>query len=227
MIPPLIVEEALFKGLALIAVTDHNTTGNAAAVMQAAQGTELTVLPGMELQTREEVDLLCLFDTLEQAMKWQAQVDAALLPLENDAERFGSQFFVDAEGEFVAEESRLLQGATLLSLEEAVAAVHALGGLAIPAHIDRPSKGLLGVLGLWPAGLETDAAEVSPLIRPSQARQRYPFLPPTIPLITNSDAHWLEAIGQALTVFVLAATPTLAELRLALQGVDGRRVYVP
>ncbi len=67
MIPPLIVQEALERGIRLIAITDHNASANIPAVMEAARGTGLTVLPGMELQTREEVHLLCLFDTLEQA----------------------------------------------------------------------------------------------------------------------------------------------------------------
>ncbi|HHE71657.1 MAG TPA: PHP domain-containing protein, partial [Chloroflexi bacterium] len=62
MIPPLIVAEALRKGLDILAITDHNATANAPAVRQAAEGTPLTVLLGMELQTREEVDVLCLFE---------------------------------------------------------------------------------------------------------------------------------------------------------------------
>ena len=67
MIPPLIVEEALQRGIQLIAITDHNATANIAAVQKAARqlgasGTRLVVLPGMELQTREEVHVLCLFD---------------------------------------------------------------------------------------------------------------------------------------------------------------------
>ena len=53
MIPPLIVRQALARGLNLIAVTDHNAAANCAAVMQAAQDTGLAVLPGMEVQTAE------------------------------------------------------------------------------------------------------------------------------------------------------------------------------
>lgn len=225
MIPPLIVDESLHKGLDIIAITDHNATANAAAVMEAAHGTGLTVLPGMELQAQEEVDLLCLFDTLEQAMSWQSQVTPLLLPLENDPEHFGPQFVVDTEGNFVREELYFYQGPAQISLEEAARAVHALGGLVIPAHITRPAKGLLGVLGLWPPHLEADAAEVSSRLRPSEARHRYPFLP-DLPLITNSDAHWLDTLGQVRTIYSLAA-PTIAELRLALHNMDGRSFYVP
>ncbi len=67
MIPPLIVDEAIRRGIQWIAITDHNATANISAVQKAADGSGLTVLPGMELQTREEVHVLCLFDRLEQA----------------------------------------------------------------------------------------------------------------------------------------------------------------
>lgn len=227
MIPPLIVEQALYKGLDIIAVTDHNATANAAAVMAAAEGTELTVLPGMELQTREEVDLLCIFDDLALMETWQRVVDGCLLPLENDPDRFGPQFLVDAGGNFVAEDPRLLQGPATIGLEEAARRVRALGGLVIPAHIDRPSHGLMGMLGLWPPELEADAAEVSPNLRPSQARRQFPSLPAALPLISSSDAHWLDWMGKVMTIFEMPGPPDVAALRRALQRLDDCRVYVP
>ncbi len=227
MLPPLIVEEALFRGINMLAVTDHNATGNVAAVMEAAQGTDLIVLPGMELQTREEVDVLCIFDTLEQTATWQSHVDERLPPLENDAEHFGPQFLVDAQGDFVGEDTRMRQMPASLGLEDAVRTVHDLGGLAIPAHIDRQVKGLLGVLGMWPGDLAADAAEVSPNIRPSQVREQFLTIPKVVPLITNSDAHFLDALGSVITIFVLANRPFIAELRQAFRGEAGRRVYVP
>src|SRR5512139_2660318 len=84
MIPPLIVRQAIQLGLEIIAITDHNSAGNAAAVIEAAAGSGLTVLPGMEVQSREEVHLICLFDRVEQALGWQEQVLSALPDLEND-----------------------------------------------------------------------------------------------------------------------------------------------
>mgnify|MGYP001029270144 CR=1 FL=1 len=227
MTPPLIVAEALYKGLDVIAITDHNTIGNAIAVIEAAKGTHLTVLPGMELQTREEVDLLCIFDTLGVAEAWQELVDGWLLPLENDAERFGPQFIVDLEGDFIAEDPRMLQAPATVGLEEAARHVRDIGGLAIPAHIDRQSQGLMSMLGLWPADLEADAAEVSPNMRPSEARRRFHSLPEDLPLVSFSDAHWLDWMGKVITIFELSLDPTIDELRQALLSRNGRRVYVP
>lgn len=226
MIPPLIVEEALYKGLHAIAITDHNATGNVAAVMAAAAGTGLDVLPGMELLTQEEVDVVCVFDTVEQARSWQTQVDGWLLPLDNDAEHFGPQFLVDAAGDFVAEDTRMRKAPARVGIDAAARAVHALGGLVIPAHVERDVYGLLYVLGFWPPDLEADAAEVSHNLRPSQAYTRYPSLR-DIPVITSSDAHFLDWIGNTRTVFRLEAAPSVASLRLALQQGAGHGFYVP
>ncbi|MFP4396387.1 MAG: PHP domain-containing protein [Anaerolineales bacterium] len=225
MIPPLIVDEALHKGLDIIAITDHNTTRNAAAVMQAAAGSGLTVLPGMELQTQEEVEIICLFDSLARAEMWEEQVETWLPPLENDPERFGPQYIVDAEGDFVAEDTQMRQLPAEIGLETAARAARELGGLVFPAHIERPAKGLMVILGLWPPDLAADAAEVSFNMRPSEARATYPHLP-DIPIITNSDAHWLNWIGKVLTVFVMQR-PSIDEMRKALRGEGERRVYVP
>jgi hypothetical protein len=227
MTPPLIVAEALARGLDIIAITDHNATGNALAVREAAVGTELTVLLGMELQTREEVDLLCIFDTQPAIEAWQQYVDSGILSLHNDSSRFGPQFVVDQEGNFVGEEPRLLQAPTTIGLEDAARQVHVLGGLAIPAHIDRHHNGLMQMLGIWPVGLEADAAEVSPNLRPSQARRQFGSLPPDLALISSSDAHWLESMGKTLTIFQLSGPPSVVALGRAFRGEGGSRVYVP
>ena len=227
MIPPLIVEEALSRGLDIIAITDHNATGNALAVREAAVATPLIVLMGMELQTREEVDLLVIFDSQPALEAWQRMVDTAIPPLPNDADRFGPQFVVDREGDLVGEEPRLLQAPTTIGLEDAARQAHALGGLVIPAHIDRQHNGLMRMLGIWPPDLEADAAEVSPNMRPSQARRQFPSLPPELALVSSSDAHWLEWMGTTMTIFQLDGGPSIVALGQALRGEGGQRAYVP
>ena len=160
MIPPLIIQRARELGLELLAVTDHNAARNVAAMMAAAEGTGITVLPGMEVQSREEVHLLCLFDTLEQVLAWQERVFAALPDRENDEAFFGAQFVVDAEGEYLDTENRLLAISTALSVEQVVAGVRALGGIVLAAHVDRPSFSLVANLGFVPPGLEIAGIEL-------------------------------------------------------------------
>ena len=78
MIPPLIVQKALELNIDLIAITDHNASANVYAVQRAAAGSNLKVLPGMEVQTREDVHLLCLFEELNQLDNWQSEVNKSL-----------------------------------------------------------------------------------------------------------------------------------------------------
>lgn len=223
MIPPLIVRQALALGLDLIAVTDHNATHNIVAVQEAAAGTPLVVWPGMEVQTREEVHVLCLFDDNEHAAAWQARVDAALPPLHNDPDHFGGQFVVDATGDFIREHVQLLLTSTDFSLEDTVAQVHALEGVAIPCHVDRPTFSLLAQLGFVPPDLDVPALEISKRLTPTQAVTRWPQLAGWT-LVQNGDAHRLnEMIGR--TSFVMAR-PTIGELRLALRHQDGRTTTI-
>jgi 3',5'-nucleoside bisphosphate phosphatase len=219
MIPPLIVQTAIEKGINLLAVTDHNASANVIAVQKAAQDTGLIVLPGMELQTREEVHLLCLFDTLEQLAAWQSLVNEHLPPLENDIEFFGEQFVVDEAGDFIRRETRLLLTSSDLSLEEAIGAVDAIEGLAIPAHIDRKANGLLEILGFVPTGVKIEALEISRHIAVDVAPLRYPQIR-GYPLVRDGDAHRLnEFLG--VNEFVVES-PTVAELKMALRHENGR-----
>jgi 3',5'-nucleoside bisphosphate phosphatase len=219
MLPPFIVEEALEKGIQIIAVSDHNASANAAAVQKAALGSGLVVLPGMEVQTREEVHVLCLFSELEQLLAWQEVVDRHLPDFENDPEHFGEQLVVDEEGNFLEREPRLLITSTGLSIEAVFEQVTGLGGLAIPAHVDRTAFGLLANLGFVPPDLPVEALEITSRLNPAEAVQRHPQVR-GYPLIQSGDAHRLEEI-LGLNQFCLAA-PTLAEIRLALSGAEGR-----
>jgi 3',5'-nucleoside bisphosphate phosphatase len=221
MIPPLIVQKALELNINLIAITDHNATGNINAVMEAAQGTGLTVLPGMELQTREEVHLLCLFETLEQAMAWQKVVDSILPKRANNPEFFGEQFIVDASGDFIRREERLLIVSAEIGLDEAAEQVYALGGFAIPAHVDRKAFSLIANLGFVPPGFE--ALEISRHLKLVEAAARFPQVQ-GYPLIQSGDVHRLdEFLG--VCEFHMDA-PTLSEIRMALKNTSDRTLVI-
>jgi len=219
MIPPLIVQQALERQINLIAITDHYSTANIQAVIEAARGTDLHVLPGVELQTVEEVHVLCIFDHLEQANAFQCEMDADLPGAENNIEYFGEQFVVDASGDFIRREERLLLNSTSLSLREAWQHVSALGGLLIPAHINRKAFGLLPVLGFVPPDTPIEILEISTHITPETARERYAQVA-AYPLLQNGDAHFLDDI-KGPNRFTMEM-PGVAEIRLAALNQAGR-----
>ena len=223
MIPPLIVQSALECGLNLIAITDHNASDNVSAVMKAAHGTGLTVLPGMELQTQEDVHVLCLFDRLEQLLALQTLVDENLPDIKNEVEYFGEQFIVDHSGEFLARKKQLLITATQLSFEQAFQAVTDLGGLFIPAHVNRQVFGLIYHLGFVPPDLPIEVLEISQHITVEQALKDFPQIA-GYPLIQSGDVHYLDdflGVNQFLLV-----KPTIAEIKMALKGEQGRHFSI-
>ena len=219
MIPPLIVQEALDLGINLIAITDHNSSANVAAVQKAAEGTDLAVLPGMELQTREEVHALCLFDTLDQLLAWQKIVNACLPDLENRPDHFGEQFVVDETGDFIRREPRLLLISSSLSIDEAFTGVSRLGGLFIPAHVDRRANGLIANLGFVPPEIPFPALEISRRQQPDQVCEKFPQLR-GYPLIQSGDVHRLSEFLGVNNLYI--EEPTIKEIRLALSGLETR-----
>ena len=136
-------------GLDIVALTDHNTTGNCAAFCAAAERYGLLALPGMELTTLEEAHIICLFPDLACASAFDAIVHHRLPPMVNDPAVFGPQVLMDADDRVLGEETALLAGATSIGVYEVAGLVRSFGGTAFPAHIDRPSFSVLSNLGLW------------------------------------------------------------------------------
>jgi PHP family Zn ribbon phosphoesterase len=221
MHPSSLVKESLGQGLDVIAVCDHNASENVQYVLNAAQGSGLVIIPGMELATREEVHIVALFENLDDLISLQGTVYANLTG-KNDEDAFGIQAIVNEAGEVEGFNEHLLIGATALSLNEAVDLIHSLGGLAIASHIDRQAFGLIGQLGFVPPDVPFDALEVSAGLGIAQARVRYPELK-GYPLITSSDAHFVADIGRASTRMFMEG-PSFPEIRLALSRKDGRYV---
>jgi PHP family Zn ribbon phosphoesterase len=222
MTPIKIVREALKRDLGLIAVTDHNSAENVAAVMACATGTGLAVIPGMEITTAEETHIIGLFEDVKGALLMQGLVYDHLFPGENDPDLFGLQVVANEYDEAEAINTRLLIGGTHLTLTEVVEGIHDCGGLAIAAHIDRQSFSVISQLGFIPDDLDFDALEVSPRLPLYRARLDYPEYE-RFPFISASDAHDLADLGTSPTR-IEVALPEMAEVKLALKGCDGRKI---
>jgi hypothetical protein len=194
MTPANMAAMCALAGLQVVALTDHNTAGNCAAFLQAAQRNGLLALPGMELCTREEVHVVCLFPDLEGARAFSDHVALLLPPIQNKSQVFGNQILMDSEDGVLGEETLLLAGAADLGLGEAAALAASCGGLAYPAHIDRPSNSLLSQLGLWDPDLNFPLAEVSPYC-PPDLFDRADLK--GLRHVTGCDAHDLERIPDA------------------------------
>ena len=192
MTPANICGMAHIKGLQAIAVTDHNTARNLPYVKEAADYYGLILLPGMEITTKEEVHLLGYFREVETAVAVGEIFSSHLPPMKNKPEFFGQQWLMNTDDEVVAEEDRLLIGATDLSLAECAAIIREHGGAAVPAHVNQGNNGLLINLGFFPEDVDFPVVEVVPSLPVNEklleGKRR----------LRSSDAHYLGDILEAV-----------------------------
>ena len=221
MSPRAIVETSLERGLEIIAVCDHNSAENVGAAIRAGAQKGLRVLPGIEINSSEEVHTLALFDSEKQALAMQELIYRHLQGT-NRPELFGDQVVANEFDEVEGFNDRLLIGATQLALNHVVKEVHRLGGLSIASHVDRPSFSILGQLGFIPPEIDLDGLELSRHLSPDGATSKLPEVS-GFTLVTFSDAHFLDDIGRPATSFLLEA-PSLTEIRMALREESGRKV---
>jgi anti-sigma regulatory factor (Ser/Thr protein kinase) len=221
MHPAGLIAAAVCAGLDAVAICDHNSAENAAATQRAGRAAGIAVIPGMEITSEEEVHILALLPDAEAALALQSRVYRAL-PGRNDEKAFGMQVVANEQAEVLGFNDHLLAGATTMTVEGVVTAIHQVDGLAVAAHVDRERFGIIGQLGMIPAGLPLDALEVSS--RASLPAARASLTPKgEYPILCASDAHEPKDVGRAAT-FMLLREPTLAEMRQALTGRAGRAV---
>ena len=194
MSPSEIVRRAVAAGMDGIALTDHQTARNCPAIAECARRAGLRCLYGMEVQTAEEVHTVALFDTVEQALALTDWVYAALPKRVNDPDTFGDQPVVTWDDDIVEMEWRILAMGCRRTIPETAEKVHALGGLYIAAHIDRPNFSVLGSLGAIPEGC-FDAVELS---RTADADTWLPRAE-GYAVTRSSDAHNLDDVARVWT----------------------------
>ena len=224
MSPRDIIHTAKLLGIRLLGITDHHAIDNVSACREAAKGTGITVLYGMEVQTREEVHLVCLFPSGCLAVSFADLVDQHLPSSRLSTCTGEIQAVVTAHDQVVRFDQRKLLASLDLSAEEVCCAVARHRGLTIAAHVDRPQYSLLGNLGFVPPELSVAALETI-----SDAATLHKKHPSTIgyPLVCSSDAHSLSALNkEKYTYFYVAEEVTLSEISLALRGEGGRKVRI-
>lgn len=197
MTPNNIVNMAALSGLSAIAISDHNSVGNVRAAAEAGKACGVTVLAGMEIETAEEVHILTLYPTVSAAEEAASHVYKSLPDIKNRPEIFGEQIFMDCEDNITGYEEKLLISPTSLSINEVFDLVKSVGGIFIPAHVDRHSYSVLTNLGFIPDDIDIKNIEISKstadltsylAARPELSKYK---------IFRNSDAHYLQDISVA------------------------------
>lgn len=191
MTPNNIVNMSYIKGLNIISVTDHNTAGNLPPVVMLGEKSGIKVVPGIEVTTKEEVHVLCYFRNLIDALEFGDIIYSSLPYMKNNPVIFGEQNIYNEFDEKTGELEKLLLNAVSLSIDEVRSLAVSHHGIMVPAHINKKSNSILGVLGFMPKNLCIDFVEV---YDKTEIDEKYIK---GLRILRNSDAHQLVEISEA------------------------------
>ena len=191
MTPNNIINMSYIKGLNVISVTDHNTAKNLPAVMMLGEKAGIKVIPGIEVTTKEEVHVLCYFNKVKDALAFGDKIYASLPDIKNNTVIFGEQNIYNCNDEIVGCMDKLLLNASSYTIEDVCALAKYHHGIMVPAHINKKSNSILGVLGFIPKNLKIDFVEV---YSKTEVNKK---IVENYKVLRNSDAHQLGDISEA------------------------------
>lgn len=195
MTPNNICGMAVLNGLNIVALTDHNSSKNCPAFFEAAKKYGIIPVAGMELTTSEDIHVVCLFEELDDAMRFDEYVGSRRILIPNRTDIFGNQLILNGEDEKIGEEEFLLINATDIAIDETVSLVRSFGGVCYPAHIDREANGIIATLGIFPEEPQFGFVEFNDKENQQIYREKYPVLENKKYLV-SSDAHYLWNINE-------------------------------
>lgn len=192
MTPVSVVGQAKLSGLDFVAVADHNAIGHVPLAIRAGEEFGICVVPAVEVQTREDIHLLCLFRTYDALAAFFEGIPVS--QRRNRVELFGDQLYFDEDDNIIGTEPRMLLDSADISCDAVFSRAWDFGGIAIPAHIDRDANSMLKILGdvpsLYPTvELSTRATEEELAFWRGRAR-----------VIVDSDSHVAETISADGTI---------------------------
>jgi len=188
MTPLNIVAMASVKGLDVIAINDHNSIENVAAAMECGRDFDVMVIPSMEVQTAEDIHVLTMFEDFSSLKAFHDTLTKRQIA--NDEHIFGRQLIFDCDNNIIGKENILLMAGGLENINTVIERAQKYGGVAAPAHIDRPQNGILAILGDVPIDLPITTLEFSKYAS-DNIKERYK----RYNQIYNSDAHRPEDIS--------------------------------
>jgi len=190
--PRTLADLAALRGVKVLALTDHNSSLNCPAFAKACPPRGILPIFGMEATTQEEIHVLCLFTSLQASLDFSEYAYSLLMPFLNNPDKTGDQVFVDEDDNIEGEVEYYLVNPLKLSIDSIEAKVTEYGGIAIPAHVERPAFSMTSQLGVivkrqWTA---LECTRLPPVLNGQ------PLDTLGYPLITSSDAHYPEHVAR-------------------------------
>lgn len=193
MSPNNILNMAMLKELDAIAITDHNSIYNAEVCVRLAKEKDILVVPGMEIETKEEIHVIALFKSIDDGYKMQDRFKIEKIKINEKI--FGRQIVFDENDEEKSQIPYLLSTSCGLSIDETIQYINELNGMAFLAHVDKLAYSCISVLGFIPEDLNVSGIEFSArcdkgiFLSKNKYLKKYKYL-------INSDAHFLWDISE-------------------------------
>ena len=191
MTPYNLVNLAKIFGYDIIALTDHNSCLNCQSAIEVGEQIDITVVPGMELCTSEEIHAICLFPDINSAMSFSDYVSHHIPPIKNKEKIFGNQLIMDCRDNIIGKRETLLTTASDISIDSLPELIESYGGVCYPAHIDRSSYSIISSLGDLSEELKVNCFEMTLDADKQYYINKYPTLKNKL-LLRSSDAHYLQ-----------------------------------
>jgi PHP family Zn ribbon phosphoesterase len=195
--PRALAEAAAARGVQVLALTDHNASRNCPAFAVHCRRLGIIPLYGLEVTTQEEVHMVTLFAALPAALAFGDYIYSIITPFPNDPEKTGDQVYVDEDDNIEGELEYFLPSAAGIGVDDLGKRAAEYGGIVIPAHVDRPAFSMSSQLGVVVPGpwAAVECVRIPPL-----SDMGNPASPPLdtlgFPLVSGSDAHYLEHVGR-------------------------------
>lgn len=224
MSPSNVADQAEKKGIDIIAITDHNACYNLPAYKKVLENKGLVFIPGVEIQTSEEIHVIALFNSIEATLDFGDKLYQSLLPVKNDPDYFGDQVVIDEDENIKRIVDKALINSSTWSFDETFQQLSDYDALVYPAHVDALSFSVIGQLGFIPPHLNINTIEITAKGDINKLLKDFPYLS-QYGVIRSSDAHYLDRIGSGFTDFFLEE-PSLNEIRKAVLNRDGRLIKI-
>jgi len=192
MTPQELIKRIKSLGIDIFSITDHNSVFNYSAFQNTAREHDVLLIPGIELQTAEEIHLLAYFPNGDILNEFYSKIvrPGIMAGMKNDPARFGNQIMMNVSGEKIGEEEAMLTMPLTHSIEKLVDSIHDFGGVAVAAHIDRGFS-LISHLGYIPPDLAIDAVEIWDLGKIEELKRKYLKDRP-VNILSSTDSHHLH-----------------------------------
>lgn len=213
MLPNLVAEKLKNNGIEIASITDHNSLLNIKAFSKVFEKYGIFLIPGIEIQTEEEVHVLGYFENIEVAMKFQKEFEKYLPKIENKEELLGYQLLTNEKDEYIKKYKIALSFSCSIDLENLSKLIKKFNGICIAAHIDK-TFGVINQLGIIPKNI-FDAVEV---FNSKNKISNYTNL-------SSSDAHYLNDI-KASKMKICLESKTFEEFKKAIHSIDKRRIIL-